>query len=83
VVSPQATVATKVTAADGQATVEGEVDGGTETLSLTLPPMITTDVRLNDPRYVTLPNLMKVKRKLLDTVKPEALGVDVSPHLRS
>ncbi len=60
-----------------------EVDGGLETLALTLPAVITTDLRLNEPRYVTLPNIMKAKKKPLDTVKPEDLGVDVAPRLKT
>ena len=60
-----------------------EVDGGLETISLTLPAVITADLRLNEPRYVTLPNIMKAKKKSLDIVKPEELGVDVSPRLKT
>jgi len=78
---PQATFASKVTVADGRATVSREVDGGAETLSLTLPAVITTDLRLNEPRYVTLPNIMKAKKKPLEVIKPDALGVDVAAHL--
>ncbi|MEX3946081.1 electron transfer flavoprotein subunit beta/FixA family protein, partial [Paraburkholderia sp. BR10937] len=74
---PQATIASKVVVADGKATVSREVDGGAETLSLKLPAVVTTDLRLNEPRYVTLPNIMKAKKKPLETVKPEDLGVDV------
>jgi electron transfer flavoprotein beta subunit len=80
---PQATFASKVTITDGRATVAREVDGGAETLSLTLPAVITTDLRLNEPRYVTLPNIMKAKKKPLETVKPEDLGVDVTPRLKT
>lgn len=80
---PQATFASKVTVADGKATVAREVDGGAETLSLTLPAVVTTDLRLNEPRYVTLPNIMKAKKKPLETVKPEDLGVDVAPRLKT
>ena len=80
---PQATFASKVVVADGKATVSREVDGGTETLSLKLPAVVTTDLRLNEPRYVTLPNIMKAKKKLLETVKPQDLGVDVTPRLRT
>ena len=80
---PQATFASKITIADGFATVSREVDGGTETLSLTLPAVVTTDLRLNEPRYVTLPNIMKAKKKPLETVKPEDLGVDVAPRIRT
>jgi electron transfer flavoprotein beta subunit len=80
---PQATFASKVDVADGKVTVAREVDGGTETLTLTLPAVITTDLRLNEPRYVTLPNIMKAKKKQLDTFKPEDLGVDVKPRLKT
>ena len=75
--------ASKVQVADGKATVTREVDGGLETLALNLPAVITTDLRLNEPRYVTLPNIMKAKKKPLDTVKPEDLGVDVAPRLKT
>ena len=80
---PQATFASKVEVADGKATVTREVDGGSETLSLTLPAIITTDLRLNEPRYVTLPNIMKAKKKQLDTYSPADLGVDVSPRIKT
>ncbi|BBB67712.1 electron transfer flavoprotein subunit beta [Undibacterium sp. YM2] len=80
---PQATFASKVTVADGKATVTREVDGGLETLSLTLPAIITTDLRLNEPRYVTLPNIMKAKKKQLDNVKPADLGVDVASRVKT
>ena len=80
---PQATFASKVEVADGKATVSREVDGGMETLSISLPAVITTDLRLNEPRYVTLPNIMKAKKKQLDIFKPEDLGVDVSPRLKT
>ena len=80
---PQATFASKVEIADGKASVTREVDGGLETLALTLPAVVTTDLRLNEPRYVTLPNIMKAKKKPLDTVKPEDLGVDVAPRLKT
>jgi electron transfer flavoprotein beta subunit len=80
---PQATYASKITVADGRATVAREVDGGSETLSMTLPAVITTDLRLNEPRYVTLPNIMKAKKKPLETLPPEALGVDVTPRLKT
>jgi electron transfer flavoprotein beta subunit len=80
---PQATFASKVEVADGKATVTREVDGGLETLSITLPAVITTDLRLNEPRYVTLPNIMKAKKKQLDTVKLEDLGVDVTPRIKT
>jgi electron transfer flavoprotein beta subunit len=80
---PQATFASKVEVAGDKATVSREVDGGMETLTLTLPAVITTDLRLNEPRYVTLPNIMKAKKKQLDTFKPEDLGVDVKPRLKT
>jgi electron transfer flavoprotein beta subunit len=78
---PQATFASKVKIADGKAEVMREVDGGLETISVKLPAVITADLRLNEPRYVTLPNIMKAKKKPLETLKPDALGVDVSPRL--
>jgi electron transfer flavoprotein beta subunit len=77
----QATFASKVKIADGRAEVTREVDGGLETISVKLPAVITADLRLNEPRYVTLPNIMKAKKKPLENLKPEALGVDVSPRL--
>jgi electron transfer flavoprotein beta subunit len=80
---PQATFASKVEVAEGKAVVTREVDGGLEVLSLSLPAIITTDLRLNEPRYVTLPNIMKAKKKQLDIYKPEDLGVDVSPHIKT
>src|SRR2546428_10160078 len=80
---PQATFASKVEVEGGQAKVTREVDGGLETLALTLPAIITTDLRLNEPRYVTLPNIMKAKKKPLDNVKPEDLGVDVKPRIKT
>jgi len=80
---PQATFASKVEVADGAATVTREVDGGLETLSLSLPAVVTTDLRLNEPRYVTLPNIMKAKKKPLETVKPADLGVDVAPRIKT
>ncbi|MGB7479918.1 MAG: electron transfer flavoprotein subunit beta/FixA family protein [Burkholderiaceae bacterium] len=80
---PQATFASKVVAEDGKVTVTREVDGGLETVALTLPAIVTTDLRLNEPRYVTLPNIMKAKKKPLDTVKPADLGVDVAPRLKT
>ena len=80
---PQATFASKVEVAEGKAVVTREIDGGLETLALGLPAVITTDLRLNEPRYVRLPNLMKAKNKQLDTVKPEDLGVDVAPRLKT
>jgi electron transfer flavoprotein beta subunit len=80
---PQATFASKVAFADGTLRVTREVDGGLETISMALPAVITTDLRLNEPRYVTLPNIMKAKKKVLDIMNPEALGVDVTPHLKT
>ena len=80
---PQATFASKVAFADGTLRVTREVDGGLETISMGLPAVITTDLRLNEPRYVTLPNIMKAKKKELEIIKPEALGVDVTPHLKT
>ena len=80
---PQATIASKVDLAADKVTVAREVDGGMETLTLTLPAVITTDLRLNEPRYVTLPNIMKAKKKQLDVFKPEDLGVDVKPRLKT
>jgi electron transfer flavoprotein beta subunit len=69
--------------ADGKATVTREIDGGLETLALSLPAVITTDLRLNEPRYVTLPNIMKAKKKPLENLTPAALGVDVAPRLKT
>ncbi|HMM52266.1 MAG: electron transfer flavoprotein subunit beta/FixA family protein [Burkholderiales bacterium] len=80
---PQATFASKVEIADGKATVTREVDGGLETISVTLPAVVTTDLRLNEPRYVTLPNIMKAKKKQLDVLDPASLGVDVAPRLKT
>ena len=80
---PQATFASKVELAGDKVNVTREVDGGLETLSLRTPAVITTDLRLNEPRYVTLPNIMKAKKKPLETIKPEALGVDIAPRLRT
>jgi len=80
---PQATFASKVEVVDGFAQVTREVDGGSETLRLSLPAVITTDLRLNEPRYVTLPNIMKAKKKTLDVYKPADLGVDVTPRLKT
>ncbi len=78
---PQATFASKVEVVDGKAQVTREVDGGLEVLSLSMPAVITTDLRLNEPRYVTLPNIMKAKKKQLDNFKPEDLGVDIAPRI--
>ena len=80
---PQATFASRVEVADGRVKVTREVDGGLETLSLSMPAVITTDLRLNEPRYVTLPNIMKAKKKLLEVFKPADLGVDVSPRIKT
>ena len=80
---PQATFASKVELSADSVSVTREVDGGLETLALSLPAVITTDLRLNEPRYVTLPNIMKAKKKQLDTMKPEDLGVDVAPRLKT
>ena len=80
---PQATFASKVVVADGKATVTREVDGGLETISMSLPAVVTADLRLNEPRYATLPNIMKAKKKPLDTTTPDALGVDVAPRLKT
>ena len=80
---PQATFASKVEVADGRARVTREIDGGLETLSVSLPAVITTDLRLNEPRYVTLPNIMKAKKKTLEVIKPDALGVDVTPRIKT
>ncbi len=77
----QATFASKVVIDGGKATVTREVDGGLETIEVTLPAVITADLRLNEPRYATLPNIMKAKKKQLDVVKPADLGVDVAPRL--
>jgi len=80
---PQATFASKVEIVEGKAHVTREVDGGLETLAVTIPAIITTDLRLNEPRYVTLPNIMKAKKKQLDIFKPEDLGVDVKPRIKT
>jgi electron transfer flavoprotein beta subunit len=80
---PQATFASKIELAPPGAKVTREVDGGLETISIKLPAVITTDLRLNEPRYVTLPNIMKAKKKTLETLRPDALGVDVSPRLQT
>ena len=80
---PQATFASKVEIADGHASVTREIDGGLEIVKVKLPAVITTDLRLNEPRYVTLPNIMKAKKKQLDTVTPADLGVDVAPRLKT
>ena len=80
---PQATFASKVSVADGKANVTREVDGGLETIAISLPAVITTDLRLNEPRYVTLPNIMKAKKKTLEVIKPGDLGVDITPRLKT
>ena len=80
---PQATFASKVELVDGRAVVTREVDGGLETLSIRMPAVVTTDLRLNEPRYVTLPNIMKAKKKQLDVLKPADLGVDITPRLKT
>src|SRR4051812_45556181 len=78
---PQATFASKLKISGEKAAVTREVDGGLETISIKLPAIVTTDLRLNEPRYVTLPNIMKAKKKTLEVLKPDALGVDVAPRL--
>jgi electron transfer flavoprotein beta subunit len=80
---PQATFASKLKISGDKAQVTREVDGGLETVSIKLPAIVTTDLRLNEPRYVTLPNIMKAKKKPLETLKPDALGVDVAPRLET
>ncbi len=80
---PQGTFASKVEVAGDKVNVTREVDGGLETVALSLPAVVTTDLRLNEPRYVTLPNIMKAKKKQLDIVKPADLGVDVSPRIKT
>ena len=80
---PQATFASKVELAADSVSVTREVDGGAETLKLSLPAIITTDLRLNEPRYVTLPNIMKAKKKTLEVLKPADLGVDIKAHLKT
>jgi electron transfer flavoprotein beta subunit len=76
---PQATFASEITIADGKAQVSREIDGGMQTLSINLPAVVTTDLRLNEPRYASLPNIMKAKKKQLDVFTPEELGVDMTP----
>jgi electron transfer flavoprotein beta subunit len=80
---PQGAFASKVVVADGKVAVTREVDGGLETISLTLPAIVTADLRLNEPRYVTLPNIMKAKKKVMEIVKPADLGVDVTPRIKT
>jgi electron transfer flavoprotein beta subunit len=79
---PQGTFASKITIADGKAAVIREVDGGLMTVELKMPVVVTTDLRLNEPRYASLPNIMKAKKKPIDEKTPEALGVDVTPRLK-
>jgi electron transfer flavoprotein beta subunit len=79
----QGAFASRIEIADGRAKVTREVDGGAETVDLKLPAVVTADLRLNEPRYVTLPNIMKAKKKPLETVKPADLGVDVTPRLKT
>jgi electron transfer flavoprotein beta subunit len=78
---PQATFASKVELGNGKLTVKREIDGGNETVEAALPAVVTADLRLNEPRYATLPNIMKAKKKPLEVLKPDALGVDVAPRL--
>ncbi|HNM75478.1 MAG TPA: electron transfer flavoprotein subunit beta/FixA family protein [Accumulibacter sp.] len=80
---PQATFASKIVIAAPQATVTREIDGGLETVEVAMPAVLTADLRLNEPRYATLPNIMKAKRKPLETTNPDALGVDVAPRLKT
>jgi electron transfer flavoprotein beta subunit len=80
---PQVTCASKIVVEGGKANITREVDGGSETLSVTLPAVMTADLRLNEPRYVTLPNIMKAKKKPLETLKPADLGVDVTPRIKT
>jgi electron transfer flavoprotein beta subunit len=80
---PQATFASKVDIQSGKAHVTREVDGGLETISVSLPAVVTVDLRLNEPRYVTLPNIMKAKKKPLEVLKPEDLGVDITPRIKT
>jgi electron transfer flavoprotein beta subunit len=78
----QGTFASKIAIDGGTATVTREVDGGLETVALTMPAVVTTDLRLNEPRYASLPNIMKAKKKPIDALTPDELGVDVTPHLK-
>ena len=80
---PQVTCASKIEVADGKATITREIDGGLETLQVTLPAVMTADLRLNEPRYVTLPNIMKAKKKPLEVLRPEDLGVNVAPRIKT
>ena len=79
----QATFANEVSVADGVATVKREIDGGLQTINVTLPAIVTTDLRLNEPRYASLPNIMKAKKKPIEILAPDALGVDVAPRLKT
>ena len=80
---PQGTFASEVVVADGKVNVTREIDGGLQTVALNLPAVVTTDLRLNEPRYASLPNIMKAKKKPLDVLTPDELGVDVAPRLKS
>lgn len=80
---PQATFASKLEILNGQAIVTREIDGGSETITMNLPAVVTTDLRLNEPRYATLPNIMKAKKKPLEIIKPEDLAVDVNPRIKT
>jgi electron transfer flavoprotein beta subunit len=80
---PQATFASRLSLENGRAIVDREVDGGSETLALTMPCVLTTDLRLNEPRYVTLPNIMKAKKKPLETIRCKDLGVDAAPRIKT
>ena len=79
---PQGTFVSKLRIGDGKATVTREVDGGLETLELNMPALLTTDLRLNEPRYASLPNIMKAKKKPIDVKTPDDLGVDITPRVR-
>jgi electron transfer flavoprotein beta subunit len=79
----QAAFASEVVISDGKATVTREIDGGLETISVTMPAVITADLRLNEPRYASLPNIMKAKKKPVDSYTPEDLGVDVTPRVKT
>jgi len=80
---PQATFASKLEIGEGDATVTREIDGGLETIKVTMPMVMTTDLRLNEPRYASLPNIMKAKKKQIDTMSPDDLGVDITPRLKT
>lgn len=80
---PQATFVSKISVEGGKLLATREVDGGSESLSMTLPAIVTADLRLNEPRYITLPNIMKAKKKLLENLNPDDLGVDVSPRIKT